>query len=155
MARSQIAQAYFKTISQHHCDSAGIAVDDLIAKNNLRSRKLKDVPIQKSIEYIKREFNLDLGEIERQQLVPEMIESAANNRHDDEQHMRNGQSKSYRCPILLGFPPWLCSSTSLKRIIRCTIFARRGLPGCRVLASHGQACPCTHRPHQFSMLVIA
>jgi len=28
-----------------------------------------------------------------------------NNRHDDEQHMRNGQSKSYRCPILLGFPP--------------------------------------------------
>jgi len=76
VARSQIAQAYFKTISQHHCDSAGIAVDDLIAKNNLRSRKLKDVPIQKSIEYIKREFNLDLGEIERQQLVPEMIESA-------------------------------------------------------------------------------
>jgi len=76
VARSQIAQAYFKTISQHHCDSAGIAVDDLIAKNNLRSRKLKDVPIQKSIEYIKREFNLDLGEKERQQLLPEMIESA-------------------------------------------------------------------------------
>jgi protein-tyrosine-phosphatase len=76
VARSQIAQAYFKTISQHHCDSAGIAADDLIAKNNLRSRKLKDVPIQKSNEYIKREFNLDLGEIERQQLVPEMIESA-------------------------------------------------------------------------------
>ena len=76
VARSQIAAAYFKTIAQHHCDSAGIAVDDLIAKNNLRSRKLKDVPIQRSIEYIKREFNLDLGEKERQQLVPEMIASA-------------------------------------------------------------------------------
>ena len=77
-----------------------------------------------------------------------------NSRHDDEQHMRNGQSKSYRCPILLGFPPWLCSSTSLKRIIRCTIFARRGLPGCRVLASHGQACPCTHiQFYAFDVLV--
>src|SRR6516165_2967151 len=64
VARSQIAAAYFKTISQHHCDSAGIAVDDLVAKNNLRSRKLEDVPIQRSIEYIKREFNLDLGEKE-------------------------------------------------------------------------------------------
>ena len=76
VARSQIAEAYFKTISQHHCDSAGIAVDDLIARTNLRSRKLKDVPIQRSIEYIRREFGLNLGEKERQQLVPEMLESA-------------------------------------------------------------------------------
>ena len=76
VARSQIAEVCFKTISRHDCNSAGIAVDDLIAKNNLPGRKLKDVPIQRSIEYIKREFGLDLGEKERQQLVPEMLDSA-------------------------------------------------------------------------------
>jgi len=76
VARSQIAEACFKTISRHDCNSAGIAVNDLIAKNNLPSRKLKDVPIQRSIDYIKREFGLDLGQKERQQLVPEMLESA-------------------------------------------------------------------------------
>jgi protein-tyrosine-phosphatase len=76
VARSQIAEAYFKTISRHDCDSAGIAVNDLIAENNLPGRKLKDVPIQRSIEYIKREFGVDLGEKERQQLIPHMLESA-------------------------------------------------------------------------------
>ncbi len=76
VARSQIAETYFRTISRHDCNSAGIAVNDLIVKNKLASRKLKDVPIQRPIEYIKREFGLDIGEKERQQLVPEMLESA-------------------------------------------------------------------------------
>jgi len=76
VARSQIAEACFKTISRHDCNSAGIAVNDLIAKNNLPGRKLKDVTVQRSIDYIKQEFGLDLGNKERQQLVPEMVESA-------------------------------------------------------------------------------
>lgn len=60
VARSQIAEACFKTISRHHCDSAGIAVDDRIAKGNLPTRKVKDAPTRRSIEYIKREFEVDI-----------------------------------------------------------------------------------------------
>ena len=76
VARSQIAEACFKTTSRHHCDSAGIAVDDRIANGNLPSRKVKDAPTRRSIEYIKREFGMDIGEKERQQLVPKMIDTA-------------------------------------------------------------------------------
>jgi protein-tyrosine-phosphatase len=76
VARSQIAEACFKAISRHHCDSAGIAVDDRIAKDNLPSRKVKDAPTRRSIEYVKREFGVDIGEKERQQLIPEMIDTA-------------------------------------------------------------------------------
>jgi protein-tyrosine-phosphatase len=76
VARSQIAEACFKTMSRHHCDSAGIRVDDRIATGNLSSRKVKDAPTRRSIEYIKREFGVDIGEKERQQLVPEMINTA-------------------------------------------------------------------------------
>ena len=76
VARSQIAEAHFKAISRHHCASAGIAVDDRIAKGNLPTKKVKDAPTRRSIEYIKREFGVDIGEKERQQLVPEMIDTA-------------------------------------------------------------------------------
>jgi protein-tyrosine-phosphatase len=76
VARSQIAEAYFKTLSQHDYDSAGVAVDYLIEQGNLPSRKLKDVPYQRPIDYIKREFGLDISEKERQQLVPEMLKKA-------------------------------------------------------------------------------
>jgi len=76
IARSQIAEACFKTLSRHHCSSAGIAVNDSISRSNLPSRKLKDAPIQRPIKYIKREFGADIGEKERQQLVPEMIGTA-------------------------------------------------------------------------------
>ncbi len=75
VGRSQVAQAYFKTLSQHDCDSAGIAVNETIARRKLPSKKLKDSPIQKSVEYIRREFGVDIGEKERQQLVPEMIDT--------------------------------------------------------------------------------
>ena len=42
----------------------------------LSSKKLKHAATQHSVEYIKREFGIDVGEKERQQLVPEMIDTA-------------------------------------------------------------------------------
>jgi protein-tyrosine-phosphatase len=76
VARSQVAEACFKTLSQHDCDSAGIAVNELIALRKLPSSKLKDSPIQSSVEYVRREFGLEIGHKERQQLIPEMIDTA-------------------------------------------------------------------------------
>ncbi len=51
VGRSQVAQVYFDQLSRHTSDSAGIAVDELIARRNLRGRKLKDVTIR-AAEYI-------------------------------------------------------------------------------------------------------
>lgn len=76
VGRSQVAEACFKKLSQHDCSSAGIAVNETIAQNKLPSRKLKDDPIQRSVEYIRREFGADVSEKERQQLLPEMINTA-------------------------------------------------------------------------------
>ncbi len=76
VGRSQVAEAYFKTLSRHNCDSAGIAVNERIAQRKLPSKKLKDNPSQHSVEFIRREFGIDVGEKERQQLVPEMIDTA-------------------------------------------------------------------------------
>jgi protein-tyrosine-phosphatase len=76
VGRSQIAEACFKKLSRHDCGSAGIAVNETIAQKNLPSKKLKDDPIQRSVEYIRREFGADVSEKERQQLLPEMIDTA-------------------------------------------------------------------------------
>ena len=76
VGRSQVAEACFKTLSRHDCDSAGIAVNERISQRKLPSKKLKDNPIQHSVEFIRREFGIDVGEKERQQLVPEMIDTA-------------------------------------------------------------------------------
>ena len=76
VGRSQVAQAYFNKLSQHDSDSAGLAVDELIAKANLASSKLKDMPTQRSVEYIRREFGVSIAEKERQQLTPAMIDTA-------------------------------------------------------------------------------
>jgi protein-tyrosine-phosphatase len=76
VGRSQVAQAYFTRLSQHDSDSAGIAVDELMAKANLSSRKLKDVRTQRSVEYIRREFGVGISEKERRQLTPAMIDNA-------------------------------------------------------------------------------
>ncbi len=76
VGRSQVAQAYFNTLSQHDSASAGIAVDELIVKRNLSSRKLKDVRDPRSVEYIRREFGMDIAEKERQQLMPAMLDTA-------------------------------------------------------------------------------
>ena len=76
VGRSQVAEACFKTLSQHDCHSAGIAADERIAQLKLPSKKLKHTPIQNSVEYIKQKFAVDVGEKERQQLVPEMLHTA-------------------------------------------------------------------------------
>ena len=76
VGRSQVAEACFKTLSQHECDSAGIAVNERIAAMKLASKKFKDYPNQRSVQYIRKEFGVDIGEKERQQLVPEMIDTA-------------------------------------------------------------------------------
>jgi protein-tyrosine-phosphatase len=76
VGRSQVAEACFKMLSPHQCESAGIAVNDRIAAMKLASRKLKDNPNQSSVQYIRRELGVDIGEKERRQLVPEMIDTA-------------------------------------------------------------------------------
>jgi len=76
VGRSQVAQTYFDTLSKHHSDSAGIAVNERIAAMKLPSRKLKDCLNQSSVEYVRRELGIDIAEKERRQLVPEMIDNA-------------------------------------------------------------------------------
>ena len=79
VGRSQVAQVYFDKLSRHTSDSAGIAVDELIARLNLRGRKLKDVTNQ-AAEYIREcirnEFGVDIADKERQQLTPAMVDEA-------------------------------------------------------------------------------
>jgi protein-tyrosine-phosphatase len=72
VGRSQVAHAYFDTLSKHDSESAGIAVDEM----KLASKKLKDSPTQRSVHYIRKEFGVDIGEKEKQQLVPEMLVTA-------------------------------------------------------------------------------
>jgi protein-tyrosine-phosphatase len=76
VGRSQVAEACFKMLSPHECESAGIAVNDRLAAMKLASRKLKDTPNQSSVQFIRRELGVDIGEKERRQLVPEMIDTA-------------------------------------------------------------------------------
>ena len=76
VGRSQVAQAYFAILSKHESDSAGIAVNERIAVMNLPSRKLKDTLNPRSVEYVRREFGLDIAEKERQQLIPEMVDTS-------------------------------------------------------------------------------
>jgi protein-tyrosine-phosphatase len=76
VGRSQVAHAYFEKLSKHDCESAGIAVNERIAAMKLGSRKLKDNPNQSSLRYIRRELGREIGEKEKQQLVPEMINTA-------------------------------------------------------------------------------
>ncbi len=73
---SQVAEACFRTLSRHECASAGIAVDERIGQMKLSSKKLKHNAIQHSVDYIRHELGIDVGEKERQQLVPKMIENA-------------------------------------------------------------------------------
>ena len=76
VGRSQVANAYFEALSKHDSESAGIAVNERLAAIKLASRKLKDNPNQSSLRYIKRELGRDIGEKEKQQLIPEMITTA-------------------------------------------------------------------------------
>ena len=72
IGRSQVAHAYFDKLSKHDSDSAGIAVDEI----KPASKKLKDNPNQRPVQYIRREFGVEIGEKEKQQLVPEMLVTA-------------------------------------------------------------------------------
>ena len=74
VGRSQVAQVHFDQISQHESLCAGTGVDENIATRNLQGRKLKDLPLQRSVDYIQKEFGVDLSERERKQLTPEMID---------------------------------------------------------------------------------
>ena len=76
VGRSQVAQVYFATLSKHGSDSAGIAVNERIAAMKLPSRKLKDNLSQRSVEYVRREFSVNIAEKERQHLTPEMVEKS-------------------------------------------------------------------------------
>jgi len=76
VGRSQVAHAYFETLSKHDSESAGIAVNERLAAMKLASKKLKDNPNQSSLRYIRRELSRDIGEKEKQQLIPEMITTA-------------------------------------------------------------------------------
>lgn len=76
IGRSQVAQVCFDQLSSHESSSAGMAVDELIASRNLPSRKLKDVPNRRTMDYIKSEFGVDLSERERQQLTPQLMDEA-------------------------------------------------------------------------------
>ena len=79
VGRSQVAQVYFDKLSRHISDSAGIAVDELIAKHHLRGRKLKDVT-NRAAEYIREcirnACGVDIAEKERQQLTPAIVDAA-------------------------------------------------------------------------------
>ena len=74
--RSQVARACFDQLSQHDSDSAGIGVDRIIERQNLSSRKLKEGSNQRSVEYIRKTFGVDISDRERQQLTPEMVDAA-------------------------------------------------------------------------------
>jgi protein-tyrosine-phosphatase len=76
VGRSQVAHAYFDTLSKHDSQSAGIAVTERLAAMKLTSKKLKDNPNQSSVRYIRRELGREIGEKEKQQLIPEMITNA-------------------------------------------------------------------------------
>jgi len=76
IGRSQVAQACFDQLSQYDSDSAGIGVDEQLARRNLTTRTLKDVRDQRSVEYIRKAFGVDVSDKERQQLTPEMVDEA-------------------------------------------------------------------------------
>ena len=76
IARSQVAQVYFSQLSSHGSSGAGTAVDEITARLNLPSNKLKDIPNQRPVEHISREFGVDLAQRERRQLTPQLMDEA-------------------------------------------------------------------------------
>ncbi|MCH7621274.1 MAG: hypothetical protein IH870_05190 [Chloroflexi bacterium] len=70
IGRSQIAQVCFDQLSSHESPGAGMAVDEITANGNWPSKKLKDVPNPRSVEYIKREFDVDISGHTHRDLTP-------------------------------------------------------------------------------------
>jgi len=50
IGRRQVAQACFDQLSKYDSDSAGIGVDEQLARRTLSSMKLKDLSNQRSVE---------------------------------------------------------------------------------------------------------
>lgn len=75
VGRSQVAEAYFKLVSSHDTTSAGTLADEMLARSNLSSRKLKDSQKQRSVGYM-CQYGVDISEHERTQLTPEMVAQA-------------------------------------------------------------------------------
>lgn len=76
IGRSQVARAYFDQLSQHESDSAGMGVDEHVARLNLPSSKIKELTGQRPAEYIRKEFGVDISDQVRKQLTPELVEEA-------------------------------------------------------------------------------
>ena len=76
IGRSQVAQVSFDQLSSHESSGAGMAVDEITANGNWPSKKIKDVPNQRSAEYIRKEFGVDISDRERRQLTPQMMDEA-------------------------------------------------------------------------------
>ena len=72
VGRSQVAQVCFEQLSKHNSYCAGIGVDKEVAQRP--SSKLKDIPNLRAVEYIKKEFGVDLSERDRRQLTPGVID---------------------------------------------------------------------------------
>jgi len=76
VGRRQVARACFDQLSKYDSDSAGIGVDEQLARRTLSSMKLKDLSNQRSVECIRKAFGVDISDKERQQLTPKMVHAA-------------------------------------------------------------------------------
>ena len=71
VGRSQVAEAFFARTSKHEVCSSGTQVDELMAKQNPASAKLKDNS-KYSLPYMVTQ-GIDISEQERIQLTPELV----------------------------------------------------------------------------------
>ena len=71
VGRSQVAEAFFARTSKHEVCSSGTHVDELMAKQNPASAKLKDNS-KYSLPYMATQ-GIDISEQERIQLTPELV----------------------------------------------------------------------------------
>ena len=75
VGRSQVAQALFEGLSRHGATSAGSEADRILADDPEAVRQLKEGRARYSIPYM-REHGVDIGERERTQLTPELVDEA-------------------------------------------------------------------------------
>jgi protein-tyrosine-phosphatase len=75
VGRSQVAQALFEELSHHNATSAGSEADRILAEDPSAGKQLKDGRARYSIPYM-QERGLNIGERERTQLTPELVDQA-------------------------------------------------------------------------------
>jgi protein-tyrosine-phosphatase len=76
VGRSQVAQTYFNVLSKHQAQSAGIAVNALVQRDNVPGKRLRDLHDQISVSYLRHTLGIDIADRERQQLLPVMLDLA-------------------------------------------------------------------------------